>query len=134
MSHFATISNINILNKSAFIKAAEELGFKIEQNTTIKDWYGKTQNVDVALINNNTYDIGLIYNNEKENYSLVADFDMMNNKYLPEKVQQLQKNYSLGSILENYTSKHDLMEQYPNYYITEEINETGELTLEMEQY
>lgn len=71
MSHFTTIK-VQIKNGEALHQVLQELGHKVECNTTVRGYQGDTTDADYVIRQSNRYDLG--FRRKGENYELVADF------------------------------------------------------------
>ncbi len=111
MSHFTKIERANIISAQAFIKACEELGFVgVKENCNIKDYYGKTQQVDVA-ISCGKYDIAL-KKNANGTYDLIADWWGVQQVGLPPKLKTCMTDEDVQNMILKHTTKHTLIAQY----------------------
>ena len=74
MSHFTTLSKVEITDKKAFIKACAELGFtQVKENATLRGYQGKTLKAEVVCSKPGCkYDIGLVRKGKK--LELTADW------------------------------------------------------------
>jgi len=71
MSHFSAIK-VQIKNGEILQEVLQELGYQVEQNTTVRGYLGNKTNAEYVIRQNNGYDLGFRRNGE--NYELVADF------------------------------------------------------------
>lgn len=70
MSHFTTIK-VQIKNGEVLHQVLQELGYKVECNTSVRGYQGDATQAEY-VIRQNRYDLGFRRNGE--NYELVADF------------------------------------------------------------
>ena len=141
MSHFSKLAKSNIIDVKAFVAAMKELGFtNIKENTTIKDYVGKTMKVDVA-VDCGRYSIGLV-KNESGKYDMVSDWWGIRTrcKLPPEfikacKVQNMS-DQDIQDCLLRYTTKHTLVNKYKKLgyqCVTKEDND-GKLQITMNKF
>lgn len=71
MSHFTAIK-VQIKNGDILQEVLQELGYQVEQNTTVRGYRGQTTQADYVIRQNNGYDLG--FRRHGENYEVVADF------------------------------------------------------------
>ena len=71
MSHFTTIK-VQIKNGELLHQVLQELGHKVECNTTVRGYRGDKTNAEYVIRQANQFDLG--FRRSGENYELVADF------------------------------------------------------------
>lgn len=71
MSHFTTIK-VQIKNGAILHQVLQELGYRVECNTSVRGYHGSTTAAEYVIRQNNGYDLGFRRNGE--NYEIVADF------------------------------------------------------------
>jgi len=134
MSHFTKLDRCNIIDAEAFVAACQELGFlAIRQNVEIRDYYGQTMQVDIA-INCGRYDIAL-KKNAAGTYDLVADWwgVMGSGNKLPEKLRAACRSEAeLQNMLLKYTTKHTIISRYKRQGFRAIVKEDAEQNLHVE--
>jgi hypothetical protein len=138
MSHFTKVASANIVDASAFIKAAAELGMTVvERNMTIRAWERSDSGLKVdvfcrypgqrtdAAWRASSYGIGLVKNGSR--YEMVSDWSLTRN-YLPKAIQAtLPQGFpakdgpgggafraceALRGLATQLTTKHTIVAQY----------------------
>ena len=71
MSHFTTIK-IQIKNGEILHEILKELGYQVEQNTTVRGYGRDTTQAEYVIRQNNGYDLG--FRRSGEIYEIVSDF------------------------------------------------------------
>lgn len=71
MSHFTTIQ-VQIKNGETLYRCLRELGYHVEENTTVRGYQKQTTQADYVVRQKNGYDLG--FRRTGETYELVADF------------------------------------------------------------
>ena len=71
MSHFTSIK-IQIKNGDILSETLQELGYQVEQNTSVRGYQGNQTQAEYVIRQTNGYDLGFRRNGEA--YELVADF------------------------------------------------------------
>ena len=71
MSHFTSIK-IQIKNGDILTETLQELGYQVEQNTSVRGYQGNKTQAEYVIRQANGYDLGFRRNGEE--YELVADF------------------------------------------------------------
>lgn len=71
MSHFTTIK-VQIKNGDTLYQILQELGYRVECNTTVRGYRGITTQAEYVIRQRNGYDLG--FRKQGESYELVADF------------------------------------------------------------
>jgi len=115
MSHFTKLEKANIVSQDAFLAACEELGLnEVIKNTTIKDYFGNSSKVDVA-VKVGSYHIGLV-KNDAGTYDMIADWWGVRGSQLRGKLKEaLGSSYSEEDIQDcmlRYTTKHTITKKY----------------------
>nr|QHD45214.1 Ycf35 [Grateloupia turuturu] len=99
MSHFSriktSISEITVLRKTL-----EDLGFEcLSKECSVKDSYGKIQNVDLLIRSENKNMLGFAWDGSE--YNLVADLHFWNQSISVERfVDKVKQQYALNSVLQ----------------------------------
>ena len=96
MSHFATYK-ANVTSKKYLLRALKEMGYETVLDTTIRDYFGQTQKVQVAV---HEQPIGFLWNEDEKKYDVVADWwgtKVRENEFC-NKVSQLHEKHKVKSI------------------------------------
>lgn len=96
MSHFATYK-ANVSSQKYLVKALKEMGYEVELNSTIKDYYGANQTVQVAVAGK---PLGFSWNKEQKKYDVIADWwgTGIREKDFCNLVSQLHEKYKVTDI------------------------------------
>lgn len=129
MSHFTKIDRANIVDVNAFIAACRELGLtQVRTNVSIRDYYGATQQVDVAVSCGN-YDIALVKNGDK--YDLTADWWGVMRK-LPSKLASCKSENDLQTLLIKHTTAQTIVARYQRQGYRATVREDDDENLQIE--
>jgi len=122
MSHFATYK-ANVSNETFLIEALKEMGFAVEKNKTIRDYYRQNAQVDIAVVGK---PIGFKWNADEKKYDVIADWwgTGTREKEFCNKVSQLHEKYKVENICRSKGLRHGAWK----------LLEDGSLQLEAEQY
>lgn len=71
MSHFTTIK-VQIKQGEILRECLQDLGYRVEENTTVRGFQKQTTQADYVIRQQNGYDLG--FRRTGETYELVADF------------------------------------------------------------
>ena len=129
MSHFTKLDRAQITSADAFIKACKDLGFtEIQRDVTIKDYYGKSIKVDVA-VKAGKYDIAL-QKNESGKFDMVADWWGVRGA-APELMRKAKINGDgdLQDYLLRHTTKHTIVERYARQGFRADVTEDAKQNL-----
>lgn len=114
MSHFTKVEQANIVSKEAFVKAAEEMGYKIKADGMIRGWNGRTTKMDVGVsCPEQEYDFG-IKKNAKGTFDLIAE------SFFPRKI--LNRASQL-------TTKHTIISDYHKKGFLAKVSEDAQQNL-----
>ena len=131
MSHFTKIDRANIIDVTAFIAACKELGFNdVKQNTTIKDFYGQSMNVDVA-VKVGKYDIAL-KKNSNGTYDMVADWWGIRGTGLSAKFKGCFTDAEVQDMILKHTTKNTIINKYKKLGFRASVVEDAEQNLQVE--
>lgn len=135
MSHFTKLDKANIVDAASFIAACQELGLtNVKQNVEIKDFYGQTMKVDVA-IKCGKFDIAL-KKNANDTYDMVGDWWGIRGSGLSGKLKGLTE-VDIQNMLLQYTTKHTIINRYKKqgYQVQGyKEDEQGDLQYELVKY
>ena len=104
MSHFTKLAQANVVSKSAFIKAAAELGFtSVKENTKVRGYMGNEMVADVVVAREGCqYDIGLVKNGDK--YDVISDWWGVRH-HVPDVENKLSQLTAKHTIVDEYASQ-----------------------------
>lgn len=116
MSHFSRLDKAQIADPKAFGAACKELGFtEIAENTTIRDYAGKTVNVNIAAkAPGARYEVALVKNGSGK-FDMVADWwGIRQERYRYPGVidESCSNDADVQNALLRTTTKHAIVSQY----------------------
>ncbi|SDF42325.1 DUF1257 domain-containing protein [Sporomusa acidovorans] len=96
MSHFTQVTT-KITNREMLLTCLQELGYSVEEKTTIKGYRGQETSVDIAVRMKQGYDIGFVSGADGM-YSFVADWFGVQGTDEQQFTQKVQQQYALTTI------------------------------------
>lgn len=102
MSHFTSLSKVDVVDKQAFIKAAKELGFtEVILNGKMNGYQGNKMDADVVVRKKGCpYDIGLVKKGKK--FDVISDWWGVRQHSVPD----------IESRISQLTTKHTVVNKY----------------------
>ncbi|WP_425059579.1 hypothetical protein SCACP_01700 [Sporomusa carbonis] len=120
MSHFTEVAT-KIANKELLVACLKELGYTVEEKTTIKGYRGQETPVDIAVRMRQGYDIGFTLGPDGT-YSFVADWFGVQGTNQQEFTAKVQQQYALTTVIDQISRQ--------GFNVVEQQREaTGEIRL-----
>lgn len=98
MSHFTQVAT-KIKSKEMLITCLQELGYEVEENTSIKGYRGQETAVNIAVRRKKGYDIGFVLGSDGT-YSCVSDWFGVEGTNEQEFTAKVQQQYALAMVME----------------------------------
>jgi hypothetical protein len=98
MSHFTQVAT-KITNKEMLVSCLKELGYAVEEQTSIKGYRGQETPVNIAVRMKQGYDIGFVLGTDGT-YSFVADWFGVQGTNEQQFTQKVQQQYALTTVMD----------------------------------
>lgn len=98
MSHFTQVAT-KITDKEMLIACLKELGYQVEEKTSITGYRGQQTPVDIAVRRQQGYDIGFVLGADGT-YSFVADWFGVQGTNEQQFTSQVQQQYALTTVMD----------------------------------
>ncbi len=122
MSHFTKIKTV-LKDKECLLESLKNLDYKVEVNTSIKGYQGKTTHGDIVIKTNSSYDVGFV-KNATDTYDIVADWYGARRAIGKSKkvfTEEVQKEYTINKTIKTVRKKGYRIQSRKNIAETEEV-------------